>query len=219
MEQAITWLDENCGIEIMRKSHMRTYLAHVKGSDIIQPVFLSASEIPSAFLDGKTDFGITGMDMVQEKIPQWQRRIEAVGALDFGYADLLTAVPTFWQDVRSMHDLDAVAHEFRSKHGFRLRIATKYHFLARRFLKARGVADYKLVDSQGATEGTVRNNIAEAIIDISSTGQTLQENGLKKLSDGMLLKSQAYFFARKDFCGDKNKYDSFCNLIKTVLTK
>jgi ATP phosphoribosyltransferase len=75
-----------------------------------------------------------------------------------------------------------VAAAFRARHGFRLRIATKYHRLVRDFLRANGVADYQLVDSQGATEGTVRNLTAEAVADITSTGETLRANHLKVLS-------------------------------------
>jgi ATP phosphoribosyltransferase len=72
--------------------------------------------------------------------------------MGFGHADLVIAVPVGWVDVMTLDDLDAVAAEFRARHGHRLRIATKYHRLVREFLRDAGVADYRLVDSQGATE-------------------------------------------------------------------
>jgi ATP phosphoribosyltransferase len=93
--------------------------------------------------------------------------------------------------VDTLDDLDAAAAAFRQHHGFRLRIATKYHRLVREFLRGAGVADYALVDSQGATEGTIKNETAEAISDITSSGETLRANHLKILSDGLILKSQA----------------------------
>jgi ATP phosphoribosyltransferase len=96
--------------------------------------------------------------------------------------------------VNTLDDLDAVASAFRTTHGFRLRIATKYHRLVREFLRENGVADYQLVDSQGATEGTVKNETAEAIADITSTGDTLRANHLKILEDGLILRSQATLF-------------------------
>ncbi|MEM9717539.1 MAG: ATP phosphoribosyltransferase catalytic subunit HisG, partial [Pseudomonadota bacterium] len=68
---------------------------------------------------------------------------------------------------------------------------TKYHNVVRDYLKRVGVADYQLVDSQGATEGTIRNLTAEAIADITTTGATLDANHLKMLSEEPLLKSQA----------------------------
>ena len=114
--------------------------------------------------------------------------------MGFGHADLVLAVPQAWIDVETLHDLDAAASEFRARHGHRLRIATKYHRLMREFLKDAGVADYQLVDSQGATEGTVANGTAEAVADITSTGETLRANHLRILADGLVLKSQATLF-------------------------
>jgi ATP phosphoribosyltransferase len=111
--------------------------------------------------------------------------------MGFGQADLVLAVPAFWVDVDTLDDLDAAAAAFRARHGDRLRIATKYHRLVRDFLADCGVADYALVDSQGATEGAVKNETAEAIADITSTGETLRANHLKILSDGLILRSQA----------------------------
>jgi ATP phosphoribosyltransferase len=87
-----------------------------------------------------------------------------------------------------------VAAAFRARHGFRLRIATKYHRLVREYLRDNGVADYQLVDSQGATEGTVKHETAEAIADITSTGETLRANHLKVLAGPPVHRSQATLF-------------------------
>ena len=109
---------------------------------------------------------------------------------------------TSWVDVETIDDLDAVAAAFRAEHGFRLRIATKYHELVRAFLQDHDVADYQLVDSQGATEGTIRNLTAEAIADITTTGSTLRANRLKILKDGVILKSEAVLFRSLDAAWD-----------------
>ena len=112
--------------------------------------------------------------------------------------------------------LDAVAAAFRAKHGFRLRIATKYHRLVRDFLRERGVADYQLVDSQGATEGTVKNETAEAIADIASSGDTLRANHLKILQDGLVLRSQATLFMARNAAvsdGDQATRDRLIDLM------
>ena len=129
--------------------------------------------------------------------------------MGFGQADLVIAVPKAWVDVDTLDDLDAAAAAFRKVHGHRMRIATKYHRLIREFLKEHGVADYLLVDSQGATEGTVKNLTAEAIADITSTGETLDANHLKILSDGLVHKSQATLFAARSApqtASDKTEY-------------
>jgi ATP phosphoribosyltransferase len=128
---------------------------------------------------------------VQERIPGWEQAVEALAPMGFGHADLVIAVPVAWVDVLSLDDLDAVAADFRARHGYRLRIATKYHRLVREFLRDAGVADYRLVDSQGATEATVAHGTAEAIADITSTGETLRANHLKVLPDAVILRSEA----------------------------
>ncbi len=135
--------------------------------------------------------GVTGTDMVQEKLACGRRGSKRSRRLGFGQANLVIAVPDFWSDTTRLDDLDAVATAFRQAHGHRLRIATKYHRLVRDFLRRYGVSDYQLVDSQGATEGTVKNLTAEAIADITSTGETLQANHLRVLEDGLVLRSQA----------------------------
>ncbi|MBM1220105.1 ATP phosphoribosyltransferase [Ponticoccus sp. SC2-23] len=193
MEKTFDWFAER-GIRLGRAGSDRDYAGIVEGIDGVELVLLSAGEIPRDLARGWLHLGVTGSDLVREKIAGWSERVEQMAPLGFGHADLIIAVPEFWVDVDTLDDLDAAAAAFRKAHGHRLRIATKYHRLVREFLRAKGVADYQLVDSQGATEGTVRTETAEAIADITSTGATLQANGLKILSDGLIHQSQATLF-------------------------
>lgn len=192
-EQTINWFAER-GITIERTGSGREYAGRVVGFDDVELVLLSAGEIPKELAAGRIHLGVTGQDLVHEKIPGWSEKIEEITTLGFGHADLILAVPSSWLDVENIDDFDAVAAAFRTKHGYRLRIATKYHNLVREFLRGHGVADYQLVDSQGATEGTVKNLTAEAVADITSSGDTLAANHLKILPDGLILKSQATLF-------------------------
>ena len=162
--------------------------------DGVELVLLSAGEIPRELAAGRIHLGVTGSDLVREKLADWSSLVAELAPLGFGHADLIIAVPVAWIDVDTLDDLDAAAAAFRQTHGFRLRIATKYHRLVRDFLTAHGVADYQLVDSQGATEGTVKNLTAEAIADITSSGETLRANHLKILSDASIHSSQAILF-------------------------
>ena len=196
-ELTIDWFAER-GITIERTGSGREYAGRVVGFDDIELVLLSAGEIPKELAAGRIHLGVTGQDLVHEKIPGWAEIIEEVTPMGFGHADLILAVPDNWLDVENIDDFDAVAAAFRAKHGFRLRIATKYHNLVREFLRGHGVADYQLVDSQGATEGTVKNLTAEAVADITSSGDTLRANHLKILPDGLILKSQATLFGTKN---------------------
>jgi len=179
------------GIKLQRTGSEREYSGNVQGVDGVELVLFSAGEIPRALAEGQVHLGVTGLDLIREQFGETGQDIEILNELGFGFADLILAVPNIWIDVDTVDDLDAVAGGFRTRHGFRLRIATKYHSLVRNFMQERGVADYQLIDSQGATEGTVRNLAAEAIADITTTGSTLSANHLKILDDGLILKSQA----------------------------
>jgi ATP phosphoribosyltransferase len=190
MEKTFEWFAAR-GIHLARSGSEREYAGVVEGIDDVALILLSAGEIPRELAAGRIHLGVTGTDLICEKLPLWEQMVEPVHALGFGHADLIIAVPQCWTDVNTLHDLDAVAAAFRAVHGHRLRIATKYHRLVREYLREAGVADYALVDSQGATEGTVANETAEAIADITSTGETLRANHLKVLGDGPILRSQA----------------------------
>lgn len=193
MEKTFDWFGAR-GIGLNRSGSEREYAADVSGVDGLTLQLLSAGEIPRELAAGRIHLGVTGTDMVREKLAFWDRTVEEITPLGFGGATLVIAVPAFWIDVDTLEDLDAAAAAFRRKHGFRMRIATKYHRLVHEFLRRKGVADYQLVDSQGATEGTVKNETAEAIADITSTGETLRANHLKILSDGVVLQSEATLF-------------------------
>jgi ATP phosphoribosyltransferase len=193
MGQTFDWFLER-GIKLIPSESDREYAGHIEGMKNVQLIFLSASEIPRELSAGRLHFGVTGNDVIQEKLVRFNQLVKPISELGFGFADLTIAVPTFWVDVETLDDLDAVSAQFRDKHGYRLRIATKYHRLLREFLMKAGVADYQIIDSQGATEGAVKNGLAEAVADITSTGNTLKANHLKILLDGLILKSQATLF-------------------------
>ncbi len=193
MEKTFEWFGAR-GVTLARTGSDREYAAAVEGIDGVELVLLSAGEIPRELAAGRIHLGVTGSDLVREKLGLWEDKVAELALMGFGHADLIIAVPKVWVDVNTLDDLDAVAAAFRAKHGFRLRIATKYHRLIRDHLRDHGVADYQLVDSQGATEGTVKNETAEAIADITSTGETLRANHLKILSGAPVHKSQATLF-------------------------
>jgi ATP phosphoribosyltransferase len=193
MEKTFDWFGAR-GVTLSRTGSEREYAGTVEGVDGIELVLLSAGEIPRELAAGRIHLGVTGNDLIQEKLVQWDQKVEPLAPLGFGHANLIVAVPQAWVDVDTLDDLDGAAAAFRARHGFRMRIATKYHRLVRDYLRRGGVADYQLVDSQGATEGTVKNLTAEAIADITSTGETLRANHLKILDEPPVLESQATLF-------------------------
>ena len=159
--------------------------------------YLSAAEIASALAQGAVHLGITGEDLVREMIPDADKRVVLIEGLGFGYANVVVAVPQAWIDVRSMADLDDVATAFRLRHDRKMRVATKYVNLTRDFFSEHGIADYRIVESSGATEGAPAAGTAELIVDITTTGATLAANGLKVIDDGVILRSQANLVAAR----------------------
>jgi ATP phosphoribosyltransferase len=196
MEQTFDWFGAR-GVAMRQSGAEREYSGVVEGVPGVSLVLLSAGEIPRELAAGRIHLGVTGADLVRDRLADWPSAVAELVPMGFGHADLVLAVPAAWIDVETADDLDAAAAAFRARHGHRLRIATKYHRLVRDWLTDRGVADYALVDSQGATEGTVKNGTAEAIADITSSGETLRANHLKPLSEDPILRSQATLYAAR----------------------
>ena len=195
MEQAQALLEKS-GFAIERLGTERGYRGRLMGLENIEVAFLSASEIATSLRDGKIDSGITGQDLLEETIPPDDTAVQIAKRLEFGPADVVVAVPDYWLDVARMADLDEVAEQFYSAHGRRLRVATKYAAITRRFFAAKGVTGYRVVDSAGATEGAPAAGSAELIVDITTSGATLKANALKILDDGVILKSCAVLAVR-----------------------
>ncbi len=217
-ESTIDWFREN-GLQIKAAVKNREYSASVGNFKGLEVVFLTAGEIPYELAMGRIDLGVTGQDLVNENLADWCRFLIELKTLDFGIADLVLAVPKFWVDVESVDDLDAVATSFRRKNGYRLRIATKYHNLVWSYLRNMGVADYQLVESKGATEGTIKNDNAEVIADISSSGNTLEANHLKVIGNRPILRSQAAFYCSREAEWDKTKATKLKELCSVLRLK
>jgi len=193
-EQVEAWLSD-CGIDLAVSGGARGYLASLKGLPGAQVRLLSAADIAQALDAGEVHLGITGEDLLRETGADLDRRVLLLRALGFGRADLVVAAPRSWLDVETMEDLEEVAHDYLARTGRRMRVATKYLAQTRAFFARHGVVDYRITESGGATEGAPAAGAAELVVDITTTGATLQANGLKTLADGVILKSQAQLAA------------------------
>jgi ATP phosphoribosyltransferase len=185
------------GLELVKPRGARDYRGAITDLPGIEVAYLSAAEIVELLAQGAVHFGLTGEDLVREKIPDADREVVFIDALGFGHANVVVAVPQAWIDVLSMADLDDVATAFRLKHERKMRVATKYVNLTRNFFSAHGVTDYRIVESSGATEAAPAAGTAELIVDITTTGTTLAANGLKVIEDGVILRSQANLVAAR----------------------
>ncbi len=199
-EQCEEWLKKR-GLVLKQTGGERGYQAEFEGSEDIDVRLMSSSEIAKSLLSGEIHAGITGEDLVRESAANSHDLVELKAKLGFGRADVVVGVPDGWIDVENMRDLGEVSQELRKKEGRRLKIATKFTRLSTDFFNSHGIKDYRIVYSGGATEGAPANGIAEAIVDITTTGSTLIANNLKMLEDGLILKSQACLFISKAFNG------------------
>ncbi|KTS08186.1 ATP phosphoribosyltransferase [Methylobacterium radiotolerans] len=183
------------GLKLAQGAGARDYRGKLIGVPDVEVRYLSASEIAAQLASGAAHLGVTGEDLIRETLPDVRGQVELLTPLGFGNATVVVAVPQAWIDVRDMSDLDEVAAGMRTRHGRRLRVATKYVNLTRRFFAEKGVADYRIVESLGATEGAPAAGSAEIVVDITTTGATLSANALKVLDDGIILRSEANLVA------------------------
>ncbi len=181
----------SAGLSVEKKGDERGYLGAIIGMPGAAVEFLSAGEIARHLRTGRIHLGVTGEDLIREQIPDAGERVSILLKLGFGHADVVVAIPDCWIDVETMADLEDAGALFATEHGHRLRIATKYPVLTRRFFASKGVVSYRTVESLGATEGAPAAGSAEAVVDITSTGATLKANGLRILRDGLILRSEA----------------------------
>jgi ATP phosphoribosyltransferase len=195
LQEQVTKYFRDAGLKLKKTSASRGYRAALENMAGTEVKLLSSADIASALGEGEIHLGITGEDLLRETIARFEKKVALLQPLGFGFADVVVAVPQAWIDVSNMADLDDVCTAFHMRHHKRLRVATKYANLTRSFFAARGIADYRIVKSSGATEGAPASGTAEAIVDITTTGATLAANELKTLDDGTILKSQAQLAA------------------------
>jgi ATP phosphoribosyltransferase len=152
-------------------------------------LLVRAADVPEYVQDGVVDCGITGIDLVRER----DADVHELLTLGFGSCRLEAAVPEE-SDARGLDDLSGAT------------VATVYPRLARRFLPA----DVTLVDVTGSVEIAPRLGLADAIVDLVSSGNTLRTNGLRSL--GVLLESEAVLVA-----GDAGSGAPFAAMLRAVV--
>ncbi len=196
-DKAISFFNDK-QFKILQSEKERNYFGTIENKPNIKVIFLHAKEIIQRLGDGTLDTGVSGLDLLQESDKNLQDKIRVKKKLNFGNANLVVAVPEDWIDVQTIADLEEVSFDLRSKRNSRLRVATKYPNLTNDFLISKGVTQYKLISSLGATETYPFIGSSEIISDITSTGKTLADNNLRVLKDGLILNSTAcLLYAKK----------------------
>ena len=182
-----------CGLEVRRPSSRR-YTGTVPALPGVAVLFQRTADITMKVEEGSAELGITGLDRLIEYRSDEGRVTSIIDDLRFGRCEFVLAVPDSWLDVVSVADLADLALEFHQE-GKQLRIATKYPRLLRGYLFQKGINYFTLVPTTGSLEAAPAAGYADLIADITATGTTLRENGLKTLEEGTILVSQACLVA------------------------
>ena len=188
---------KNKRLNLISERGERDLIGSIKNIKNVKILYLHAREIVERLGDGSLDIGFSGYDLLRESEVNTQKKINVIKKYEFGKANLVVAIPDPWIDVQTVADLEEIAFEFRDKKKKKLRVATKYPNLTKEFLFSKGVTQFQLVESLGATEAYPFTGSANLITDISSTGETIKSNNLRILKDGEILKSQACIFTSK----------------------
>ena len=133
------------------KDSKRNYLSEINNFSPNEIIFSHAREIIERLADNSLDLGISGYDLLKESLPGVQKNIQVNSRLNFGFAELVVAVPNDWIDVQTIADLEEISFDFKDKNIGKLRIATKYPNLTNEFLQSKGLTQYKIVNSLGST--------------------------------------------------------------------
>ena len=188
---------KNKNLKILSERGERDLFGYIKGNKKIKIVYLHAREIIERLGDESLDIGFSGYDLLKESELNIQNKVLINKKLDYGNATLVVAVPDEWIDVQTLADLEEISFDFKDNKKSRLRVATKYPNLTKEFLFSKGVTQFKLVPSLGATEIYPFTGSSEILTDITSTGETLKANNLRILKDGNILKSTAILMSNK----------------------
>jgi ATP phosphoribosyltransferase len=171
---------ERAGLHIENTADRQLY------ADTVDPgvsvLFARAADIPEYVADGAADVGITGLDQARES------GHDLVDLLDLGYGRcrLVLAAP---EDGDITEPEDAAG----------LTVATEFPRITCEYFEREGI-DCEVVEVTGATELTPHVDMADAIVDITSTGTTLQVNRLAIVDE--VLASSVRLFARPDVAED-----------------
>jgi len=201
------------------KNLKRNYLSKIKNFSPNEVVFSHSKEIVERIANNSLDIGISGYDLLKESLPGIQKNIQVFSRLNFGFANLVVAVPDAWVDVQTIADLEEISFEFKDKNKGKLRVATKYPNLTNDFLLSKGLNQYKIVNSLGSTEIYPFTDQSEIVTDITSTGATLRANKLRILKDGAILKSTACILISKKSLRDKSKKKIILKLLSRIKKK
>lgn len=182
---------EDCGLKVY-KPNPRQYEAFIPDLPGLVVLFQRPADIVVSVRDGSVDFGISGIDVIEEHRGDNGDLIILHDALNYGHCRLTLAVPESWSDVQDIADLQSHCQDLARP----MRVATRYPALTGSFLRQNKI-EHSLISAEGTLETAPSIGYADMISDLVSSGQTLRDNRLKQVSGGVILVSQAALIANR----------------------
>ena len=176
----------------VHKPNPRQYQAEVPALPELGIIFQRPGDIVVSVRQGSIDFGIAGIDLIEEKRGANGDILYLHDSLGFGSCLLALAVPETWSAVVDMPSLQNYSKAIKRP----LRVATKFPVLTERFLNQYDIS-HVLIAAEGTLETAPTIGYADLISDLVSSGQTLKDNRLRQLPDGVIQRSQAALIANK----------------------
>ncbi|XP_051132952.1 ATP phosphoribosyltransferase 2, chloroplastic-like [Andrographis paniculata] len=186
---------KDCQLSV-RQVNPRQYVADIPQIPSLEVWFQRPKDIVRKLVSGDLDLGIVGLDTVKEYGQGNEDLVLVHDALDFGDCRLSLAIPNYgiFEGINSLEELAQMPQWTPEKP---LRVATGFTHLGPKFMEENGLKYVKFSTADGALEAAPAMGIADAIVDLVSSGTTLKENNLKEIKGGIILESQAVFVASK----------------------
>lgn len=186
---------KDCQLSV-RQVNPRQYVAEIPQISNLEVWFQRPKDIVRKLLTGDLDLGIVGLDIVSEYGQGNEDLIIVHDALEYGDCHLSIAIPKYgiFENINSLRELAQMPQWTAEKP---LRVATGFTYLGPKFMKENGLKHVTFSTADGALEAAPAMGIADAILDLVSSGTTLRENNLKEIEGGVVLESQAVLIASK----------------------
>lgn len=179
------------GLRVL-KPNPRQYQANIPALPDLGVIFQRPADIVVSVRQGSVDLGITGLDVIEEKRGDNGDILILHDALGFGHCALALAIPEAWNSVNDLPSLGKFANTLNRP----LRVATKFPALTKRFLDRHAIP-HTMIAAEGTLETAPTIGYADIISDLVSSGQTLRDNRLRALPDGVIQSSQAALIANR----------------------
>lgn len=197
---------KDCQLSV-KQVNPRQYVAQIPQLSNLEVWFQRPKDIVRKLLSGDLDLGMVGLDIVSEYGQGSDDLVIIHDDLDYGQCHLSFAIPKYgiFENVNSIKELAEMPQWTAEKP---LRVATGFTYLGPKFMRDNGLKHVTFSTADGALEAAPAMGIADAILDLVSSGTTLRENNLKEIEGGVVLESQAVLVgSRKSLTGREGVLD------------